>query len=44
MKIAYCARYKQEIHFYQDNPPEIVDCSRCGMPDLIVYEKEKRDG
>ena len=41
MKRAYCVLCKQEIHFYQDNSPETVDCPRCGATDLIVREEEE---
>ena len=41
MKIAHCARCKQEVHFYQKDPPKTINCPRCGATDLIVREKKE---
>ncbi len=41
MEKAHCARCKQEVHFYQKNPPKTIDCPHCGITDLIVEEKKK---
>ena len=38
MKLAHCVRCKQEVHFYQKNPPQTIDCPHCGATDLIVRE------
>ncbi len=41
MKKAYCVRCKQEVHFYQKNPPKTIDCPHCGITDLVVEEKKE---
>ncbi len=41
MKKAYCARCKQEVHFYQKNPPELINCPRCGATNLVVEEEKE---
>lgn len=40
MKRAYCVICKQEVHFYQKNPPKTIDCPHCGATDLIVEEEK----
>ena len=41
MKIAHCARCKQEVPFYTNEAPELTDCPRCGLTRLIVKEVEE---
>ncbi len=41
MKRAHCPRCKQEVDFYQDNPPKLIDCPRCGLDNLIVREAKE---